>query len=120
MKFCWCTLSVNNLEESLAFYNEVVGLRTARRFSPAPDTEIVFLDGGGAEVELICTEGKPPASVSDGCSLGFEVSSLRDTQARLAAHGIAAETDIIQPNEHVRFLFVRDPDGYRIQFVEHI
>jgi hypothetical protein len=47
---------------------------------------------------------------------------LRSPHCATRRHGSRArhsrrETDIIQPNEHVRFLFVRDPDGYRIQFV---
>ncbi len=32
MKFCWATINVKNMEESLNFYQEIVGLTVDRRF----------------------------------------------------------------------------------------
>ncbi|MDD5601014.1 MAG: VOC family protein, partial [Actinomycetota bacterium] len=32
MKFCWTTIMVNDLEESLKFYQEIIGLPVNRRF----------------------------------------------------------------------------------------
>lgn len=33
MKFCWTTIRVKNLEESLKFYQEIVGLKLDKRFN---------------------------------------------------------------------------------------
>lgn len=33
MKFCWSTITVENLEESLKFYNDILGLNMNRRFN---------------------------------------------------------------------------------------
>lgn len=44
MKFCWSTLKVKDMEESLKFYKEIVGLSEEQRFNAGPDTEIVFLE----------------------------------------------------------------------------
>ena len=43
MKFCWSTLHVRNMEESLKFYKEIVGLEIDSRFAAGPGVEIVFL-----------------------------------------------------------------------------
>lgn len=32
MKFCWVTITVKNMEESLRFYYEIVGLNIDKRF----------------------------------------------------------------------------------------
>lgn len=76
MNCCWCTITTDQLEESVAFYEEVIGLSVARRFSPSPDTEIAFLkDDRGFEVELL-KNGRPTSDDLNGISLGFEVKSL--------------------------------------------
>ncbi len=46
MKFCWCTITVKDMEESLKFYQEVVGLKLNRRFEAGPGVEIAFLGDG--------------------------------------------------------------------------
>ena len=34
MKFCWVTITVKNMGESLRFYQEIVGLTIAEGFKP--------------------------------------------------------------------------------------
>ena len=46
MKFCWSTLMVKNLEESLKFYKEIVGLNVSNRFNAGTGVEIAFLGDG--------------------------------------------------------------------------
>ena len=53
MSFCWATITVNDLEESLSFYQDIVGLTVDRRFQAGPGMEIVFLGDGETKVELI-------------------------------------------------------------------
>jgi lactoylglutathione lyase len=119
MKFCWCTIHVRDLEESLKFYQEVVGLKLARRFGP-PAMEIAFLDGEGAQVELICDgQGKKPDIGAD-ISLGFEVASLDDKLLFMGDKGIPVHSGPFAPNPHVRFFYVLDPNGLKIQFVQNI
>ena len=56
MKYLWTTMHVKNLEESIAFYEEVVGLKLEHRFPAGPGTEIAFMKSEGTEtkVELLC------------------------------------------------------------------
>lgn len=120
MKFLWCTLHVRDLEKSLTFYREVVGLELRRRFGEAPGPVFAFLGGEGGEVELIADGRDRPSDMGEGISLGFEVRSLDEMMAFVKERGIPILGDPVQPNPHVRFFFVKDPDGLTIQFVENI
>lgn len=42
MIYSFSTVSVNNLEESIKFYTDVLNLEIAARFSPGPGVEIAF------------------------------------------------------------------------------
>ena len=53
MSFCWCTVNVENMEESIAFYKEVVCLELVERFKVGSDMEIAFLGSRETKVELI-------------------------------------------------------------------
>lgn len=120
MKFCWCTLHVQDLTKSLAFYRDIVGLQVLRRFGAAPGMEIVFLGGEGSEIELMCDGQNHPVDLGKDISLGFEVKSLDEQMTFVQEKGIPIHSGPFQPNPHVRFFFVKDPDGLSIQFVENM
>ena len=119
MKFCWCTINVNNMEESLKFYQEIVGLKLDRKFGTGPDMEIAFLGEGETKVELIHNVKNNDVDLGKDISMGFEVNSLDEKIAMLKEKGITV-AEPFQPNPHVKFIFVQDPNGLRIQFVENI
>jgi len=119
MKFCWCTLGVKDMEESVKFYRDIVGLPVNRRFPAGPGLEIAFLGEGETKVELICGE-KYPALAAAGISLGFEVKSLDGTMQFIKEKGLEAASGPFQPNPHIKFFYVKDPDGHSVQFVENM
>lgn len=120
MKFLWTTIIVKNLEESLHFYQEIVGLKLNRRFQAGPEKEFAFLGEGDTEIELICDSNCKMEKIGQGISLGFKVASLDEKMTKLKEKGIILTTDVIQPNPHVKFFFVNDPNGLDIQFVEQM
>ncbi len=119
MKFCWSTLKVNNMDESLSFYQEIVGLEVNRRFEAGPGVEIVFLGDGETKVELICDKNSKEVNLGQDISLGFEVNSVDDMIKFVKEKGISAKEDAFEPNPHVKFFYVMDPNGLKIQFVEN-
>jgi len=117
MKLVHVTISVADMAQSLHFYETILGLPIVRRFAAGPGREIVFLSAGETSIELIASADKTEISVGADISLGFEVPSLADMTALLAANNIAA-TDVISPQPGVSFIFANDPNGVRVQFVE--
>jgi len=118
LKFCWTTLTVKNMEESLKFYQEIVGLPVHRRFQAGHGMEIVFLGDGETKLELISNENVKEVNMGQSISIGFQVDSLDDMMAFVKERGIEIHSGPFQPNPHTRFFFVLDPDGLKVQFVE--
>lgn len=118
MKFCWCTLHVKDLERSLQFYQNIVGLSVNRRFEARPGVNICFLGEGETKVELIEEGNTEISQEHQGISLGFEVDSLDHMLEVVKNHGLPIASGPFQPNPHTKFFYVLDPDKYQIQFVE--
>jgi len=118
MKFNWCTITVSDMEESLAFYRDIVGLPLNRRTPAGPGMELAFLGEGETQVELVYREGQKAPGRIDGISIGFGVPSLDEMMAFLREKGIGIESGPFQPNPHIKFFFVRDPNGVSVQFSE--
>lgn len=120
MKFCWSTLKVKNLEESISFYTDIVGLKVASRFNAGPRVEIAFLGSGETQIELICDGENKDTDIGTDISWGFEIESLEESLALVKERGINVDSDPFQPNPHVKFFFIRDPDGMKIQLIQSI
>ncbi len=118
MKFLWVTLTVKNMEDSLKFYQEIVGLPVARRFKAEGVGEIAFLCDGDTKLELIENPSWSEPQYGRELSIGFEVDSLEEKMQFIRDKGLAVEGPFA-PNPHVRFFFVKDPSGIRVQFVEN-
>ncbi len=119
MKFCWVTLNVVDMGKSLEFYKDVVGLPVDRSLKPNDKMEIVFLGAGETKVELIYDPSSEPRRFGEDISIGFEVESLDRMMDSLKARGIKIEGGPFQPNPMVRFIYVLDPNGAQVQFVEN-
>lgn len=119
MKFLWTTIHVKDMEASLKFYQEVVGLELRRRFAPGPGQDIAFLGVGETEVELYYTEGEELPGEINGISIGFSVRNAETLMQRLIDKGLKV-SDMIKPNPMLQFFFVNDPDGVSVQFVHDL
>ena len=118
MKFCWCTIRVGNMDRSLEFYQNIIGLEISERFTVGENIDVVFLGEGETKVELIHDPDKAPTDSPYGITLGFEVDSLDDQLDFVKNKGIDVVEGPLQPAPGIKFFFVKDPDGVNIQFVE--
>lgn len=119
MKYKFVTVSVKDMEESAKFYKDVLSLKEARRFTPQPGVDIMFLkDDEGSIIELIAHAGNEDASGRTPVSIGFEVDSLEDTTTMLKEKNVVIIRGPIGAPGGVRFLFVKDPNGIEIEFIE--
>ena len=118
MRFSWSTLKVKNLNDSVAFYEEIIGLNVKRRFQAGPGTEIAFLGEGETQVELIEVKGKNEISVGPDISWGFRVESLEKMMELLKKKGIEVIEGPYSPNPSMSFIYIQDPNGMKIQLIE--
>lgn len=120
MKFCWTTITVRNMEESLRFYQDILGLKLDRRFKGGPGVEIAFLGEGETKVELIYGGEDREFNMGHDICLGFEVESLDEMMEHVKKNEIAVHSGPFQPNPFIKFFYVLDPNGAKIQFVENL
>ena len=120
MAFCWTTIQVKDMEESLKFYKDIVGLKINQRIEVSPSMEIAFLGEGATQVELIDDKDNNDISFNENISLGFRVSSLDEKMKFIKGEGLEVHSGPFNPNPSTSFFFILDPNGLKVQFVEEI
>ena len=116
-KFVHNNFNVMDLEKSLAFYREALGLEEVRRIN-GPDGQfiIVYLSDGETAHNLELTllrDRKEPYNLGDNeFHLAFRVD---DFTAALAKH--KAMGCVCYENEAMGIYFIVDPDGYWLEVV---
>ncbi|SHH03322.1 lactoylglutathione lyase [Anaerosphaera aminiphila DSM 21120] len=113
----WITLRVNNLEQSVKFYSEVLKLPIAARFETSVNKIAMMGEKGSPKIELIEENQLNELNLGEGVSIGLKVENLEEEINSLRKAGIIP-TEIISPNEHIKFCFLKDPNGYTIQLFE--
>lgn len=112
---------VNDLERTVKFYREILGLEEVRRHKSPRGSELVFLQTPGSEelIEITYFPGSGPVSVQpDLTHLAFEVESLEEFGKHLAAHGLKYSDGPTTSGSGTTFAFVDAPEGYEIELIE--
>lgn len=118
MHFDFVTIYTRDMDKSLAFCQELLGLSLLRR-SAIENGEMAFLGvEGQPTIEIIAGPEHEKHDYS-GFSLGIAVKSLDEATALLEKAGYPLERGPIAPGPGVRFSFFRDPDGIEIELIEH-
>jgi lactoylglutathione lyase len=119
MKYLHTMVRVSDLEASLKFYRDALGLdELSRRDYPQGRFTLVFLAAPGdhaAQVEL--TYNWDPEVYSGGRNFGhiaYAVDNVYAACQRLQAHGVT----ILRPPRDGRMAFVRSPDGISIELLQ--
>lgn len=113
---------IGDIDRSVAFY-EALGFDELRRMD-LPDGAInVFmgLPGDGARLELTKNPGVDSYELGTGYGhIAVTVDDIDATLANLAEQGITPERPPYTVSDGgSRLCFVRDPDEYRIELIEH-
>ena len=119
MKYLHTMVRVTDLDESLAFYCDKLGLREVRRKEvEAGRFTLVFLAAPGdedAQVEL--TYNWDPEKYGEGRNFGhlaYQVDNIYETCQRLMDAGVT----INRPPRDGRMAFVRSPDNISIELLQ--
>jgi lactoylglutathione lyase len=124
MKYLHTMVRVTDIERSLAFYRDALGLEVlSRRDHEAGRYTLVFLAAPGdheAQVELTYTwpDASGQAETYGGGRnfghLAYAVDDIYAACARLQEHGVT----INRPPRDGRMAFVRSPDGISIELLQ--
>ena len=121
MKLLHTRYRVNDLERTVAFYREVLGLEEIRRHKSPRGSELVFLKTPGSEelIEITCFPGSGPVQVQpDLTHLAFEVASLAEFGEHLAKHGLKFSDGPTTTASGSTFAFIDAPEGYEIELIQ--
>jgi lactoylglutathione lyase len=114
-------MRVSDMEQTIAFYREVLGLEVIERKTSPRGSHLAFLKVPNSD-ELIELTSFPPSGPvkvqEDLVHLAFQVESLDETIAALTAKGVKITDGPTQTSSGSRFLFIDAPDGYEIELIE--
>lgn len=109
---------VKNMDDSLKFYTEVLDLKVDRKYPAGPGVEIAFLGKGETKFELICNEALKDIDLGAHVSTGFQVESVDAFIETLKTKNIDVIEGPFEPSPAIKFFYIKDPNGYKIQLVE--
>lgn len=112
---------VADMDRSLVFYRDVLGLEIAEQSVSPRGSKLVYLKFPGSNSELeLCSfpESGDVAVPEDLAHLAFEVDNLEAWMERLEQAGIPVTEGPITTSHGSRFIFTEDPDKYEIELIE--
>ena len=107
-------LRPSELERSLHFYEQVLGLAVYREWGEGPSRGVVFFLGSG----LLEVSGSSVEACSDAVRLFLQVRDLPALRKLLVAAGVAIEEEPEVKPWGLFEMVARDPDGLALVFVE--
>lgn len=114
-------MRVSDIEETIRFYTEVLGLEVVDRKTSPRGSHLAFLAVPNSDelIELCSFPASGPVKVQeDLVHLAFEVRNLDATVKTLETKGIRITDGPTQSSSGSRFIFIDAPDGYEIELIE--
>lgn len=115
-------LRVNDLEQSVKFYEQALGLIATRRHTSPRGAQLVFLATPNSDKEIeLCQmpAGAVPVVVqSDLMHLAFEVTDLMAFAAALKVKGYALSDGPTRTSSGSIIAFIDAPEGYEIELIQ--
>ena len=111
---------VHDLEKTVSFYRDVLGLEEIRRQTSGRGSQLVFLKAPHSDEEIeICKfdESGPVVVGTDLTHLAFEVGDLEKFAKEAAAKGYPLSDGPHQSGTG-KIAFIDAPEGYEIELIE--
>jgi lactoylglutathione lyase len=111
---------VHDLEKTVSFYRDVLGLEEIRRQTSGRGSQLVFFKAPGSDEEIeICKfeESGPVIVGPDLTHLAFEVDDLEKFAKEAAAKGYPL-SDGPHTSGTGKIAFIDAPEGYEIELIE--
>src|SRR5438045_9352047 len=103
---------VHDLEKTVSFYRDVLGLKEVRRHTSGRGSQLVFFKAPGSEEEIeLCKfdESGPVVIGPDLTHLAFEVDSIDEFAKHSAAQGYPLSDGPHKNSESGAIAFIDDP-----------
>ena len=113
---------VNDLERTVRFYREVLGLQEVRRHKSPRGSELVFLKAPESEelIEICSFPASGPVQVQpDLTHLAFGVDSLDEFGRHLASLGLKYSDGPHLKPDGSGIAFIDAPEGYEIELIQN-
>ena len=113
---------VNDIERSVKFYQDALGLTVSRRHTSPRGAQLVFLATPNSDEEIeLCQMPAGAASVqvqSDLTHLAFEVDDLATFATELKAKGYDLSDGPTQTGSGSVIAFIDAPEGYEVELIQ--
>lgn len=119
MKMAHTMIRVKDLESTLDFYTDFLGLREVRRHALGDEATLVFLadEEESYFIELTHNHGTQDYQLGDQFGhLAFTVNDLEAVIAEVEKRGWWYRGS--KPELKSRYIFVKDPNGYDIEILQ--
>ena len=115
-------MRLNDLERSVKFYEQALGLKVSRRHTSPRGAQLAFLVTPNSEEEIeLCQmpAGAEPVLVQpDLMHLAFEVDNLDQFAAELKSKGFALSDGPTKTGSGSVIAFIDAPEGYEIELIQ--
>ncbi len=115
-------MRVNDIERTVKFYEQALGLTASRRHTSPRGAQLVFLTTPNSEEEIeICQmpAGAPAVQVQpDLMHLAFEVDNLDAFAAELKKKGFALSDGPTKTGSGSVIAFIDAPEGYEVELIQ--
>jgi lactoylglutathione lyase len=112
---------VTDLEKTVGFYKDVLGLREIRRHTSGRGSQLVFLKAPESDEEIeICKfdQSGPVVVGPDLTHLAFEVDDVDKFARESAAKGYPLSDGPHQSSGGGKIAFIDAPEGYEIELIQ--
>lgn len=112
---------VHDLEKTVSFYRDVLGLQEVRRSESSRGSKLVFLKAPGSEelIEICQYDASGPVVVGpDLTHLAFEVSDLETFAKHAASKGYPLSDGPSPTSSGSVIAFIDAPEGYEIELIQ--
>jgi lactoylglutathione lyase len=114
-------MRVSDMDQTIAFYRDVLGLEVLERKTSPRGSHLAFLAVPNSQelIELCSFPPSGPVKVQeDLVHLAFEVDDMDKTMQELTNKGITITDGPTRTSSGSRFIFIDAPDGYEVELIE--
>ncbi|HYD84876.1 MAG TPA: VOC family protein [Opitutus sp.] len=114
-------MRVNDLERTVKFYENALGLKVARRHTSPRGAQLVFLEtpNSDEEIELCYLPNSESVKVQpDLMHLAFEVEDLNAFAEGLKKKGYALSDGPTETGSGSMIAFIDAPEGYEVELIQ--